>query len=93
VVIGDYNNDGLSDIYVANDDTRNFLYQNLGNGQFRDVSFWAGVGYSKHGVAEAGMGTDMGDYDNDGWLDIFVTNLSYEMNRLYHNDHDGMFTD
>ncbi len=93
VVTGDYNNDGLPDIYVANDDTRNFLYQNLGDGRFRDVSLRAGVGYSEDGIAEAGMGTDMGDYDNDGWLDIFVTNLSYEMNRLYRNNHDGTFTD
>lgn len=93
VVTGDYNNDGWPDIYVANDDTPNFLYKNLGDGTFEDVGLWAGVGYSEEGVPEAGMGTDMGDYDNDGWFDIFVTNLSYEVNRLYRNNHDGTFTD
>lgn len=93
VVWGDYDNDGDLDLYVANDGTVNRLYQNQGNGTFKDVSFSAGVGLGENGEAQAGMGTDMGDYDNDGWLDIFVANFSGENNSLYHNEGNGTFSD
>ena len=93
VVFGDYDGDGDQDIYVANDDTPNFLWKNKGNGTFDEVAMLAGVALSEDGVPQAGMGTDMADYDNDGLLDIFVTNLSEETNELYHNDGNGLFTD
>jgi hypothetical protein len=93
VVCGDYDNDGDADIYVANDKTPNILWQNQGDGTFKDVALPAGVAFSESGLAQAGMGTDFGDYDNDGWLDLFVTNFSHETNELYHNDGDGFFTD
>ncbi len=93
VVFGDYNNDGWADIYVANDSVPNFLYRNQGNGTFEEVSMWAGVAVNGEGRPEAGMGTDMGDYDNDGRLDIFVANLDVESNTLYHNGGQGLFAD
>ncbi|MFQ5632107.1 MAG: FG-GAP repeat domain-containing protein, partial [bacterium] len=93
VVCGDYDNDGDTDIYIANDKTPNILWQNKGNGAFEDVALMAGAGYSEDGMVEAGMGVDFGDYDNDGWLDIFVTNFSHETNTLYHNEGHGFFSD
>jgi ankyrin repeat protein len=93
VVIGDYDDDGWPDIYVANDSVPNFLYRNLGNGRFEEVGQWAGVAVNRNGRPEAGMGTDFGDIDNDGLLDLFVTNLDWETNTLYHNQGKGLFVD
>ncbi|HEX9726662.1 MAG TPA: CRTAC1 family protein [Vicinamibacteria bacterium] len=93
VVWGDYDNDGDQDLYVANDSMRNFLFRNEGDGRFTDVTLLAGVGYSEDGQTQAGMGTDFGDYDGDGWLDIIVTNLDFEYNALYHGGPGGVFTD
>ena len=92
VATGDYDNDGDFDIYVANDKTPNVLYRNDA-GRFTDVTLQAGVGYSLEGTAQAGMGTDFGDYDGDGDLDIVVTNLDFEYNNLYRNDAHGVFSD
>ena len=93
VTCGDYDNDGRIDIYVANDTTPNFLYRNMGDGTFMDLGVIAGVAYNEDGVAEGGMGVDFGDYNNDGFLDIFVTNFSRETNTLYRNNSNGIFTD
>ncbi len=93
VTCGDYDNDGRIDIYVANDTTPNFLYRNMGDGTFMDLGVIAGVAYNEDGVAEGGMGVDFGDYNNDGFLDIFVTNFSRETNTLYRNSSNGIFTD
>ena len=93
VVWGDYNNDGVSDIYVANDSTENFFYHNNGDGTFEEVGFMVGVALSEDGAAENGMGTAFGDWNNDGWFDLTVTNYAQQTNTLYHNDADGFFTD
>ena len=93
VVTGDYDNDGDTDIYVANDKTPNVLYRNNGNGTMTDITLTAGVGFSLDGVPQAGMGTDMGDYDGDGDLDIIVTNLDFEYNALYRNEGGEIFSD
>ena len=93
VTCGDYDNDGRIDIYVANDTTPNFLYRNSGDGRFVDIGPFAGAAYNEHGVAEGGMGVDFGDYNNDGSLDIFVTNFSNETNTLYYNTTDGALID
>ena len=93
VVWGDYNNDGAPDIYVANDSTENLFYRNNGDGTFEEVGFMLGVALSENGAAENGMGTTFGDWDNDGWLDLAVTNYAEQTNTLYHNDGDGFFTD
>ncbi len=93
VVIGDYDDDGDADIYVANDSVRNFLWRNSGDGRFEDVALLAGVAFNEAGVAEAGMGVDFGDFDNDRYLDIFLTHLDLETNTLYRNLGTGLFID
>jgi hypothetical protein len=93
VVMGDYDRDGHLDIYVANDSTPSALYRSNGDGTFADVGVEAGVAYSGEGQEQAGMGTDFGDYDNDGWLDLVKGNFSDDANNLYHNNGDGSFTD
>jgi hypothetical protein len=91
VVFGDYDNDGLTDIYVANDSVPNFLFHNKGKGVFEEVGFWAGVAVGGEGKPLAGMGTDMGDINGDGLLDIIVTNLDRETHSLYRNLGKGLF--
>ena len=93
VVWGDYNNDGAPDIYIANDSTENLFYRNNGDGTFEEIGFMVGVALSEDGAAENGMGTTFGDWNNDGWFDLTVTNYAQQTNTLYHNDTDGFFTD
>jgi len=93
VVLADFNNDGWPDIAIANDTWPNFLFLNNKNGAFRDASFSSGVAASEDGKYEAGMGIDAADVDGDGWLDIYITHLDFELNRLYHNNHDETFDD
>ncbi len=93
VVWGDYDNDGALDIYVANDSTENLFYRNRGDGTFEEIGFMIGVALNENGVAENGMGTAFGDWDNDGWFDLTVTNYAAQTNTFYHNDGDGFFTD
>lgn len=85
---GDYNNDGFPDLYLANGgDFSNTLYRNNGNGTFTDVTQTAGVG-----DLSRSMGVGFGDVDNDGWLDLYITNFG-QPNRLYLNNQNGTFTD
>ncbi|MBZ5563260.1 MAG: CRTAC1 family protein [Acidobacteriia bacterium] len=93
VVLADFNNDGWTDIFVANDTWPNFLFMNNHDGTFRDVSFSSGVAASEDGKYEAGMGVDASDADGDGWLDVYVTHLDFELSRFYHNNHDETFDD
>lgn len=93
VAFGDFNNDGWTDIYVANDSVANFLYRNHGDGTFDEIGLSSGVAVDENGMPRAGMGTDWGDIDNDGLLDIYVTNLNSETNTLYRNLGGGLFTD
>jgi ASPIC and UnbV/FG-GAP-like repeat len=89
---GDFNNDGLQDIYLACDYGTDRLFMNNGNGTFTDVTEKA-IGFD----TKKGMNVDIGDYDNDGFLDIYVTNITdeymKECNMLWHNNGDGTFTD
>ena len=93
MVCGDYDDDGDTDLFVANDQTENFLYQNNGNGTFTEVGLLAGVAYDRDGRTQSGMGSDFGDYDNDGDLDLFMTDYQAETNALYQNEGNGFFTD
>ena len=93
VVLADFNNDGWPDIAIANDSWPNFLFINRHNGTFEDVSLVSGIAASEDGRYEAGMGIDAADVDGDGWQDVYITHLDFELNRLYHNNHDGTFTD
>jgi enediyne biosynthesis protein E4 len=93
VVLADLNNDGWMDIAIANDTWPNFLFQNNHDGTFTDVSLISGLAASEDGRYEAGMGIDAADVDGDGLLDVYITHLDFELNRLYHNNGDGTFTD
>ena len=93
VVAGDYDDDGLPDIFVANDTTPNFLYHNEGRGTFKEVALLSGVAVASDGRPRAGMGTDFGDYDGDGDLDLFVTNHELEAHTLFRNLGKGLFED
>ena len=93
VTFGDYDGDGDMDLYVANDQDPNFLFRNDGKGKFLEVALISGVCYNDMGKEEAGMGTDFGDYNNDGKLDITVSNYQTETNTLYHNYDSSFFID
>jgi hypothetical protein len=93
VVVGDYDDDGWPDIFVANDTTPNFLYHNQGGGVFKEVALASGVSVAADGRPRAGMGTDFGDYDNDGRLDLFVTNHELETHTLFRNLGRGLFAE
>ena len=94
VVCGDVDNDGDVDIFVANDTTPNFLYRNERNDiKMMEDALFAGVALSEEGRAYSGMGANLGDFDNDGYLDIVITNFQDQTNSLYHNAQSGFFTE
>ena len=92
VVAADVNNDGWMDLFIGNDTVPNFLFANR-KGRFEEIGLLAGVGLSPFGLARSGMGVDAADYDQDGWLDLFVTNVDHEQYSLYHNNKDETFAD
>ena len=75
VVATDVNNDGRMDLFVANDTVANFLFVNRGNGRFEEIGLAADVAYSADGRARSGMGVDSADFNQDGWMDLFVANI------------------
>lgn len=85
VVVADLNNDGLRDIYVANDTTPNFLFINQGAGQFKESAQLLGCAVSREGLAQASMGIAFGDFDRNGWFDLYCTHFTYESSTLYKN--------
>ena len=93
VVTADLDNDGWPDIYVANDSAPAALYHNNKNGTFTDVGIEAGCAFSIDGKPQAGMGVSAGDFDRDGWLDIFKTNFSGDTSTLYRNTGKAVFDD
>lgn len=93
VVCADYDNDGHTDIFVANDMFGNFLWHNDGKGHFEEVSLAAGVKYNGDGMPLGSMGVDCADYDNDGWLDFFQTSYHHELPALFRNLGHGRFED
>lgn len=93
VAVGDSDNDGDADIYVANDQDFNFLFENRGDGTFEEAGLLSGVSCGDMGKAEAGMGVAFADYNNDGKLDLTVSNFQNETNTLYHNEGDNFFMD
>ena len=92
VVATDVNNDRWMDLFVANDTVANFLFVNK-HGKFEDAALEAGVAYSQDGRERSGMGVDSADFDQDGWQDLFVTNVDQEMYSIYRNNHDLSFDD
>ncbi|MEO6724635.1 MAG: CRTAC1 family protein [Blastocatellia bacterium] len=92
-VATDINNDGLMDLFVANDTTANHLFVNKGGGKFEEIGLASGVGYSDAGSPRSGMGVDAADVDGDGWQDLFVANIDQELFSLYRNQKDLTFLD
>ena len=93
VAVLDYNMDGWSDLFVANDTQPNKLYRNLKDGRFVEEGLEAGVAFSEEGVARGAMGVDAADYDRSGRPHLLVGNFSNEMLALYHNEGSGVFVD
>jgi enediyne biosynthesis protein E4 len=93
VICSDFDEDGLTDIFVANDSTPNFLYKNKGDGTFKEIGFLSGTALNENGAAQGSMGVTVADYDHDGRLDLFITNFDDDYNTLYRNDGNGFFTD
>ena len=92
VAFADFDGDGFTDIFIANDSVRQSLLRNKGDGTFEDIALLAGVGYDENGKTFAGMGVDAADFDNDGQPDVFITALSNETYPLYRNNGDQSFT-
>jgi enediyne biosynthesis protein E4 len=92
-VATDINNDGWLDLFVANDTDANFLFVNRQGRRLEEIGFTSGVAYGEGGKARSGMGVDSADFNQDGWMDLFVTNLNHELYAFYLNRHDETFDD
>ena len=89
----DFDADGDVDVFVANDQTENFLWDNRGDGTFADVGLLSGMAYDRDGRLQSGMGADVGDYNGDGRMDMFLTVYQAESNALYENEGAGFFAE
>jgi hypothetical protein len=92
-VATDIDNDGWMDLFVSNDTVANFLFMNRAGRRFEEIGFTSGVALGEGGKARSGMGVDSADLDQDGWMDLFVTNLDHELDGFYQNRHDETFDD
>jgi len=92
-VATDINNDGRLDLFVSNDTVQNFLFANRGSGKFEEIGAQAGIAYSESGRPRSGMGVDSADFNQDGWMDLFVANIDHEMFSIYRNNHEETFDD
>jgi hypothetical protein len=93
VVFSDFDNDGWPDIYVANDSVPNLLFRNKRDGTFEEMGLISGTALNLNGKAQAGMGVAVGDYDANGYFDIFITNFAEDTNTLYKNLGGMLFSD
>jgi hypothetical protein len=89
----DFDNDGWTDLYVANDSNPSALYRNNHDGTFTDVAVRSGCAYSQDGKPQAGMGVAIGDYDRNGTMDVFKTNFAGDTSTLYSNTGNGLCED
>jgi len=92
VAFADFDNDGWTDVFVANDSVRQSLYHNNRGLSFSDIAVIAGAGFDENGKTFAGMGVDAADFNNDGWVDVVITTLSNETYPLFQNNGDLSFT-
>jgi hypothetical protein len=92
-LLEDFDGDGWPDIVVSNDSGPNYFYRNKGDGTFEEIGATAGIAYNGEGLEQANMGFAVGDYDNDGRMDLFVTTYANDNSTLFHNDGHGTFTD
>ena len=93
VLAGDYDNDGWPDLFVANDGLELYLYRNNGNGTFTESALPAGVALTEDALRMAAMCLSLGDYDNDGNLDLYVSDFQHMPDHVWHNDGQGYFTE
>ena len=93
VAVADYDGDGRVDVFVTNDRAPHFLYRNGADGKFSEVAFEAGVAANETGAMVSGMGCDFKDFDDDGWPDIFLTDLMRDTFTLFVNQGKGFFLD
>ncbi len=93
MVFDDLDGDGLPDIFVANDSNPNYFYRNKGDGTFEEMGVSAGLAYNADGKEMSSMGVAVGDYDNDGKTDLFITTFANDNYVLYHNEGKGLFSD
>jgi hypothetical protein len=93
VVVGDLDDDGIVDIVIANDTQPNYVFRGKGDGTFEEVGVRSGIAFSEGGVARAGMGVDLSDFDGNGRLDLVIGNFSNEMVGLYRNEGHALFVD
>ena len=93
VVTFDYNLDGRQDIFISNDGMPNHLFQNKGDGTFREIGYFSGAAVSGDGLPEAGMGVDAADTTGSGRMDLYVGHLDLQLGRLYRNGGDQGFID
>ncbi|RPI19928.1 MAG: CRTAC1 family protein [Acidobacteria bacterium] len=91
ISIADFNRDGKQDVFVANDTERNFLYINQGIGKFSEEGLMYGVAYNDQGITVSGMGCDARDFNNDGWVDIYYSNLQTQIHALFQNEGGQLF--
>ena len=91
VGIADFDRSGFLDVFVANDTVQNLLYKNLGDGTFEEVSLFYGVAYNAEAARVSGMGCDVNDFNNDGWIDIFYNNLQNQIHALFLNQQGEYF--
>lgn len=91
ISIADFNRDGRQDVFVANDTERNFLYINQGGGKFSEEGLMYGVAYNDQGITVSGMGCDAKDFNNDGWVDIYYSNLQTQIHALFQNEAGQLF--
>jgi hypothetical protein len=87
----DYDNDGWPDLFVANDGVEAYLFHNEHNGTFKEIGVPTGMAYSAHGGLMAAMCISLGDYDNDGWLDLYISDFQGSSDHIWHNDGNGNF--
>lgn len=93
IVCGDYDSDGDTDLFIGNDVSENFLFQNDGTGTFEEVGLMTGVAYDLNGAGQGSMGVECADYDNDGRFDFYVTSYQRQLATLYRNLGDDLFED
>jgi hypothetical protein len=91
VQAGDWNNEGWPDLLVANDGLQAFLFHNGRNGRFTERGIESGMGITQRGIAMAAMCISLGDYDNDGWLDLYISDFQGSSDHLWHNERTGFF--
>ena len=91
IAVADFDRDGRTDIYVANDSMPEFLFHQKADGTYEEVGLESETAVNSEGQTFAGMGVDFADYDNDGWPDLVVTDLANQRYALYHNNRDGTF--